>query len=89
MNAEVRQMKTAAEVALGARRAVLGGARRLVGRGGEVDVAAAALATLGQHEALAVGVQIGDQLARRLIVNLRAGWNAQHEVFAAAAASSA
>ena len=39
----------------------------------------------GRRRPLAVRAQVGDQLARRVVEHLRAGRDAQHEVFAAAA----
>ena len=71
-------------VALLARRSRFGLARRPVGRRREVDVAAPALAALGDDEALAVGAQIADQRAGRLVEHLRPGRHAQHDVLAAA-----
>ena len=50
-----------------------------------MDVAAPALAALGDDEPLAVRAQIDEQLARRVVEHLRAERHAQHEVLAAAA----
>ena len=62
----------------------LGPAGRAIGRGREVDVAAAALAALRDDEALAVGAKIGQQRAVGLVEDLRAGRDAQHEILAGA-----
>ena len=60
-------------------------ARGAVGTALEVQVAQPSIATLGQHDALAMGSQVEQQFARIFIVDLRAHRHAQQDVVAALA----
>ena len=68
-----------------ARPARRGLARCPVGAALEMQVAQAAIAALGQHHPLAVGGQVKEQLARVLVMDLRAHRHAQHDVVTALA----
>ncbi len=65
--------------------ALLGAARGAIGRRREVEVAAAALAALGDDDALAVRGDVGELLAGRLVFDLGADRQARDEILAAAA----
>ena len=65
-----------------ARPARRGLARCPVGAALEMQVAQAAITALGQHHPLAVGGQVKEQLARVLVMDLRAHRHAQHDVVA-------
>ena len=71
--------------ALDAGLAGVGAARRAVGRGGEMGVAEAAVAALGDDDALARRLEVGEQRLVVLVEHLRAVRHFQHGVGAAAA----
>ena len=74
------QLHAQPDGALFAGLAGIGVARRAVGRGLEARVAEAAIAALGQHDAVAGLVEIGQQGLAVLFVDLRADRHLEHDV---------
>jgi hypothetical protein len=58
-----------------------------VGRGGEVLIAAAAAAAMGQYDAIIRALEVVDQLAGGFVVNDRADRDLQDDIFALAASA--
>ena len=83
------QLQPQPDPALLARPALVGAARRAVGRGLEVRVAEAAVAAAQQHHALAGRVEVGEQRLAVLVEDLRADRHLDHDVLAAAAGAVA
>ena len=71
-----------ADPALFARLALLGVLGRLVGGGGEVDVAEAAPTAAGDHQRLTRRHEVADQLAGHVVEDAGPGRDLQDEVFA-------
>ncbi len=83
------QLQPQPDIALLARPALVGAARRAVGRGLEMQVAVAAVATLEQHDPLADLGEVGQQRLVVVVEDLRAARQAQHDVLACAAGALA